>query len=47
MKVIGKVGDQTTYLDTSSMKGNCLLAYSKIINIFYIIFINSLLLFLN
>ncbi len=29
MKVIGKVGDQTTFLDTSAMKGNCLLTYSN------------------
>jgi hypothetical protein len=30
MKLIGKVGDQVTYLDSSSMKGNCLLTYSII-----------------
>lgn len=30
MKTIGKVGDQSTFLDTSAMRGNCLLTYSKI-----------------
>ena len=29
MKALGKIGDSVTFLDTSTMKGNCFLSYSK------------------
>ena len=39
MKFIGKIGEQNTVLDTTSMKGNCQLFYSKnIINQFKFFF---------
>ena len=34
MKALGKVGDSVTFFDTSTMKGNCLLSYSKKIKLF-------------